>query len=264
MRAGGGTYTAAAVHHLRVEPAVPDLLNRPACRPAALRITAVGVSPDFGTDNPGVPQGQSGSFEGKFEFSKQFCPCRACAVGVTIRAGAGVSVSEEGQQRTVGCVVRLQVGHDMSGKAGKCIPAPGSGTAFRTGNAAPHFRGVTACTSPASSATALASGAAPAGGAGGGTAKRGEVDTQGGTKPFALHGHGHEAVFRPVAQGVRDEAKDVFGPGDSQMIWSCHKPSFAVTGTLRYAPVALCGQLAAPPETAPPEPLNHRTRAANR
>ena len=74
LRAGDGADAAPAVNHLGVEPAVPDLLDRAAGRPAALRIIAVRVAPELGTDNPGVPQGQSGCLEGKLEFLEQARP----------------------------------------------------------------------------------------------------------------------------------------------------------------------------------------------
>ena len=46
--------------------------------------------------------------------------------------GVGVGVSEEGQQRTVGRVVRLQIGHDISCEAGQHVPA---GAGARLGRA---------------------------------------------------------------------------------------------------------------------------------
>ncbi|CAH0327498.1 hypothetical protein SRABI128_06165 [Microbacterium sp. Bi128] len=46
----------------------------------------------------------------------------AVAGAVRLRVGAGLSVSEEGQQRTVSRVVRLQIGHDIPGKTGQHVP----------------------------------------------------------------------------------------------------------------------------------------------
>ncbi len=58
---------------------------------------------------------------GKLEFFEQVRPRMAVAGAVRLRVGVGVGVSEEGQQRTVGRVVRLQIGHDISCETGQHV-----------------------------------------------------------------------------------------------------------------------------------------------
>ena len=54
----------------------------------------------------------------------------------------------------------------------------------------------------------------------------GQVKAERGPEAFALERHGHQAVSRPIPEGVRNEPKDVLGALDGEVFWRSHASSF--------------------------------------